>query len=384
VTERRRILLLITVYNGRAFVPRCILSALHLDHSDFDLDVLVLDDASPEPGWSDELRQFCEVSDVGYYCTPRNLGIPRNVSLGLLAAVEGDYTHVVISNSDVIYAQNSMAQLLACLESDPKIGSATAFSTNVSIYSMPNTDPDVHLSDQSVVDWLGATLAGLYGDTAIDIPAGISFSMMIPIDVVTAVGVMDPVFGRGYCEETDWSLRSHQTGYRIALAPGAFVYHQGGGSNRDAGLLEDGHTSVPAHERIIDMRYPLFRSGVDAFNASGTLDELHTNSQSEVVRQAGRQFGYDVHVGWLQRIPAADVVRVMVAPSGQQPAVTAFFRGFTATIAATDDGIAKAIRAFFGREPSGLDLFSYGPYEQELKSAFPRGARVKASYPERV
>ena len=134
---------------------------------------------------------------------------------------------------------------------------STAFSTNVSIYSMPNTDPDVHLSDQSVVDWLGATLAGLYGGTAIDIPAGISFSMIIPIDVVTAVGVMDPVFGRGYCEETDWSLRSHQTGYRIALAPGAFVYHQGGGSNRDAGLLEDGHTSVPAHERIIDNNHSL-------------------------------------------------------------------------------------------------------------------------------
>lgn len=386
MSERRSVLLLITVYNGRAFVPRCIDSARRLLHDDFDLDILVLDDASPEPGWSDELREFCEERGVGYYCTPRNLGIPRNVSLGLLSALEGGYSHVVISNSDVMYANNAMSQLLACVESDSTIGSATAFSTNISIYSMPNENPDLHLADHGVLDWLGAVLAGQYGDTAINIPAGISFSMMIPTDVVRQVGVMDPVFGRGYCEETDWSLRSRMNGYRIVLAPGAFVYHEGGGSNRDAGLLADGHVTVPAHERIVDLRYPLFRSEVEAFGASGILDELHTNSQKEAVREAGRQFGYVVHVGWLPRIEAPDIVRVMVAPSGDTPAVTATFKGFTTTIDA-EDGVADAIRSFFGREPSGLDLFSYGPYSQALQEAFPRlaaGASVRANYPERV
>lgn len=383
MTPQRRVLLLITVYNGRAFVPRCILSAKHLESTDFDLDILVLDDASPEPGWSEELREFCETQNVGYYCTPRNLGIPRNVSLGLMSAVAGGYSHVVISNSDVVYASNTMAQLLKCLDSDSTIGSATAFSTNVSIYSMPNTNPDAYLDDQGVVDWLGATLAGFYGETAIDIPAGISFSMMIPIEVVTAVGGMDPVFGRGYCEETDWSLRSLQAGYRIALAPGAFVYHEGGGSNRDAGLLEEGHTSVPAHERIIDMRYPLFRSAVESFQSAGILEELHDRSQEEVVRQAGRQFGYDVHVGWLPRIAATDIVRVMVSPDGDTPLVTATFKGFTTSIE-PEGGLGDSLRTFFGREPSGLDLFSYGPYSQEMQRAFPRVAVPHANYPERV
>ncbi len=40
-----------------------------------------------------------------YYCTPRNLGIPRNVSLGMLTAVKRGYDYVVISNSDVLYPE---------------------------------------------------------------------------------------------------------------------------------------------------------------------------------------------------------------------------------------------------------------------------------------
>jgi GT2 family glycosyltransferase len=379
-----RVLLLITVYNGRGFVGRCLESARRLSAEAFDLDVLVLDDASPEPGWSSDLESLCTASGFGYYCTPRNLGIPRNVSLGLAVALEGDYTHVVISNSDVIYAENSIAQLLECVTSDPKIGSATAYSTNVSIYSIPNSDPDTLIAEQPIVDWIGATLAGAYGSDAIDGPAGISFSMMIPVPVLREVGLMDPVFGRGYCEETDWSLRSKACGYRITIAPGAFVYHEGGGSNIAAGLLQPGQTSVPSNERVIDLRYPLFRAEVSSFLASGILDELHRNSQAEIVRQGGRQFGYVVRVGWLPRLAAADVATVMVDPSGSEPAIIAQFRGFSATIPAGNNASAS-IRGFFGTNPAGLDLLTAGPHSQDLRSEFPDlVGSASTSYPERV
>jgi GT2 family glycosyltransferase len=384
MNERFRVLVLITVYNGRDFVRRCIESALHLQANSFDLDVLVLDDASPDPGWSNELADFCETMGVGYYCTPRNLGIPRNVSLGLRAAVEGNYSHAVISNSDVIYASNAVEQLLACVESDPQIGSATACSNNVSIYSIPNANPDLFLANQDVVDWIGATLAGNFGDTAIDIPAGISFSMMIPTRVIEAVGTMDPVFGRGYCEETDWSLRSKALGYRIALAPSSFVYHQGGGSNHAAGVLQAGQTTVPSNERIIDLRYPLFRSDVAAFVASGVLDQLHVSSQKVILQQAGKQFGYVVHVGWLPQIPAPDIVRVMVDPGSDQPTISVSFRGFHDEVAPGSD-IAAAIRRYFGTEPLGLDLYTAGPGSQELRRAFPNCVRESlVTYPGRV
>ena len=384
MTPRYRVLLLITVFNGRDFVKRCINSALHLNTQGFELDVLVLDDASPEPGWSEELAAFCASVGVGYYCTPRNLGIPRNVNLGLSAALAGGYSHAVISNSDVVYASNALEQLLNCVESDASIGSVTAYSNNVSIYSIPNDDPDNFLSSQERVDWIGASLAGHYGNTRIDGPAGISFSMIIPTKVLQRVGLMDPVFGRGYCEETDWSLRSKALGYRIAVAPGAFVYHQGGGSNHDAGLLKVGQTTVPANERIIDLRYPLFRSDVASFMASGILDELHTSSTRTILQQAGRQFGYVIQVGWLARQTIADVVKIMVDPGGSRPAIEVEFMGFKDSID-PETNVAKAIRAYFGTEPIGLDLFSAGPHTQELRKAFKQNIHEPAfAYPEIV
>src|SRR2546428_11844684 len=91
MSERRRprLLLAVLVYNGRAFVPACLESVARLrDRSrTVDVDALVLDDASPEPGWSRELEWLCEHAGLDYYCPPRNLGIQRTIYLALLRSL---------------------------------------------------------------------------------------------------------------------------------------------------------------------------------------------------------------------------------------------------------------------------------------------------------
>ncbi len=206
--SRPRVLLALTVYNGGDVVEAALESVARLETTVADVDVLVLDDCSPEPGFSEQIEQHCERLGHQYYRSPRNLGIPRNVNLGLLAAMDGDYDYVIISNSDVIYSRCAVDQLVLTAQTDPRIGSVTSWSTNVSIYSIPNVAPNDHLSDQDTTDEVGEALRNHFGAAAIDIPAGISFAMLIPVPVLRVVGIMDPVFGRGYCEETDWSRRS--------------------------------------------------------------------------------------------------------------------------------------------------------------------------------
>jgi len=379
---RPRILHCITVYNGRAFVPAAIDSALRLDKSDADIDVLVLDDASPEPGWSEELSAFCRDRGVLYYRTPRNLGIPRNVTLGMLTALKRGYDYVVISNSDVLYPAGLMSAMLPVAR-QPGVGSVTAWSNNVSVYSLPNLDPNKYLKDQGVVDWLHATLHGHFGDAAMDIPAGISFCILIPIEVVKQVGVMDPCFGRGYCEETDWSLRSLAAGYRICLAPGTFVFHHGRGSNLDAGIVSPNATTVPGNEAIIDLRYPQFRQQVDAFIHSGVLIRAHEDAISHIVRSAAKQFGYSLEVGWNARAKGGeDEVRVCFSPDGYSSTAQVAFRGFRLDIPFDQADAGSSVRRYFEREPSAINVIDRGERSTQLDEAFPgQVSWAKRNYP---
>lgn len=379
-------LLAITAYNGREFFERTLESARHIDTAPADLDIAVFDDASPEPGFSGWLADLCAKHDVHYYRTPRNLGIVRNVNLGLLYARDQEYDFVIVSNSDVIYPANYLTGLLAVADSDETIGSVTAWSNNVSVYSLPNEKADELLTEQAVVDEVSGALSGHFGTAAVDVPAGISFSILIPRRVLLEVGLMDPVFGRGYCEETDWTLRSKAHGYRIALAPGVFVYHAGQGSTLAAGLLGEGETTVPANEAIIGLRYPLFRGQVQAFLNSSTLDELHLWGASVIIQTAAKKRGYRVDVGALPRAAAStDDVRVSLYADGAGSPV-ARYRGFSAPVLAAAETDLDAVIDFFGGlRPTEVILHEASSRRAALLRDR-EGARVvdRIAYPERV
>jgi GT2 family glycosyltransferase len=384
---RRRVLLAITAYNGRDFLERTLRSALRIDTSAADLEIVVFDDASPEEGFGEWLEGLCGALGVGYYRTPRNLGIVRNVNLGLLYGRDQEHDFVIISNSDVIYPENLLTGMIAVADSDETIGSVTAWSNNVSVYSLPNEAPERLLADQDTVDLVSRALNDHYGTGVVDVPAGISFCILIPRRVLLEVGLMDPVFGRGYCEETDWTLRSKARGYRIALAPGVFVYHAGQGSTLAAGLLSEGATTVPANEAILAMRYPLFRGQVEAFLNSSTLPELWLWGSSTILHTAARERGYRVDVGGLPRAGDADEeVRVTVDVTGVTGAPVARFRGFSAEIGHPELRGLDAVRAFFGgHEPTAVVLHDPGAARTELLRQA-RGTKIldQVAYPERV
>ena len=391
-TPRQRVLVAVLVYNGRDFVPRTLRSLAELKTATraHDVDVVVLDDASPEPGWSEELESLSRDLGLGYYCSPRNLGIPRNMNLGLLLAEDQGHDHVVILNSDVIVPGNMIDQMVAAAASAADIGTVTAWSNSSSIFSLPNESANDVLTDPAVVDAVSTELAEEFGDEVLDLPVGVGFCLMISRAVIAAVGVFDPVFGRGYCEEVDLCRRAVEAGFRNVLALGVFVFHMGSATTVDAGLLEPGEKTVHVNEDIIDQRHPGYRAELQAWVDDDRLAPSLTRALARLVSSRARSAGYVLEASWLRREPvdgADDRVRITVDPDGVGPLVEASVDGWRSVIPVDDGGILVGVSDFVGCAPDEVRIHDRGRVAERLAQlAGDAGVPVvvRHRYPERV
>jgi GT2 family glycosyltransferase len=362
-----RILVALLVYNGEPFVGPCLSSLARLDPGIHTADVLVLDDASPNPGWSDHCREMTTDFGFGYYRTPRNLGIPRNMNLGMLRAVEAGYDAVVLLNSDTIVPANLIPTLVRPLLDDASLSSTTAWSNNSSLYSIPNSQPDYLADNPEFIDWISKQVNEEFDGEAIPVPAGVGFCMMIPTRIIKEVGLMDPVFGRGYSEEVDWCLRSHTMGYTSALAPSCFVYHAGSGITKAEGLVGDGDRTVDAHQAIIDQRYPLYDSQIHALLDSGVIDDTRERASQRIITAAARERGYRLETSRLHQNPDdRDVVRFRIDPDGSAPVITSTFEGFDANFAVGEGGVLSTVQSIVGQPPQEIRIFDHGRAATEL------------------
>ncbi len=288
-----RTLIASLVYGGAAFVPACIESGALLARRD-DIDFLVLDDCTPDVAWSEELRDRCGDLGLGYYRSPRNIGIPRNMNLALRRGVSGGYDSVIIANSDVIFPSNLVDALKGVVEHHESVASVTAWSNHVSSFSLLNKDPVRNLAAPELVGRTSTLLEEHFGSRALEIPVGVGFCMLLPVPAIARVGLFDPIFGRGYCEEVDWCLRAASFGMRNMLAPSAFVYHIGNATTTAEGLLSAEHTSVREHDAIIDLRYPNYRRSLQEWADRGMLEQLQAEGARALVLAGAREHGYVV------------------------------------------------------------------------------------------
>jgi hypothetical protein len=294
---------------------------------------------------------------------------------------------VVILNSDVILPPNLADVLAGVAEANESVGSVTAWSNSCSVYSLPNADSYQYLRDPNVVEWVSEVLGGEFGLAGVDIPAAVGFCMLIPTAAIEEVGLFDPVFGRGYCEELDWCLRAQARGFRNLLAPNVFVYHQGSGSTREAGLLSAGETTIVAHEHIIDWRYPLFRQQVQAFLSSDIPSRMRGDGLRRIVACAARDLGYDVEAALpTDRPRVLNRVQVFIPDDGHVDRVIGRYIGFEAEFPLPPgQPILPVLEETFGRGPERIFLYGRGAVTRRLAAEAAQGGHGvhdRLGYPE--
>ena len=253
----------IPVYNAPEELERCLASVYSTVPG--DIEVVVIDDASPDPSTAEVLGRWRDIMPVSwkFHANQINRGFVATANLGM-RLTQND---VVLLNSDTEPTPGWLRGLQRCLLSDPLIATATPWTNNGEIASIPQfcqvnpVPPDA----SAVAAVIARTGKALYPE----LPTAVGFCMAIARRAIDRVGLFDEVvFGKGYGEENDFSMRAAQAGMRNVLCDDVYVVHLGGRSFGPTGLKPD----ESSMQRLLS-RHPDYLRQVQEFI---TADPLST------------------------------------------------------------------------------------------------------------
>jgi GT2 family glycosyltransferase/glycosyltransferase involved in cell wall biosynthesis len=232
------------------------------------VDVLAIDDASPEAALRGLLNERARAGAIILHRLRVNRGFPGAVNRGLAVAADKFPGHdIVLLNADTLVPEGALARLQAALYQAPDIGSVTPLSNEATIVSYPHPGGGNPPPDMAGTTSLNALAWRVNGAALTPVPTAVGFCMVIRHDCLAATGSLRAeVFAQGYGEENDWCRRAQALGYRHMAASGVFVAHCGGASFGAAGraLLE-------RNLALLDRLHPDYAAEIAAFQAADPL-----------------------------------------------------------------------------------------------------------------
>ena len=151
---RSRVSVVVPCYNYGHFLPDCVRSVL--DQDGVDVDVLIVDDASPDgsAAVAHELAATESTAQprVRVLAHPTNRGHIATYNEGL-AAVDGEY--VVLLSADDLLAPHSLVRSVALMQAHPEVGLVYGFSPAFGDTPPPARDRVTSWSVWSGEEWLG-------------------------------------------------------------------------------------------------------------------------------------------------------------------------------------------------------------------------------------
>ena len=249
--------IVVPVYRGEAETRAC-LESVFASSNRRPVEIVVIDDRSPEPAISAWLKELAGQGRITLIQHDENRGFVQSVNEGMALHRDRD---VVLLNSDTEVAPGWADRLMAHFANDPAIGTATPFSTNATICSYPRTLAANAMPPGETTQSLDAAFAAANAGRRVDIPTAVGFCMAISRRCLDRVGLFDVArYGTGYGEEVDFCMRAARKGFRNVLAGDVFVRHVGEVSFKDAGAERRQKAQA-----TVDALYPEFQQRLAEF-----------------------------------------------------------------------------------------------------------------------
>jgi len=245
--EERGLMIVIPVHADFAVTRACLKSVLETRPE--GVEVLVVDDATPEPGLARWLDRLAGRGAVTLWRHERAQGFPASVNLGMGEAEGRD---VILLNSDTLVPPGWCEALRAAAYSAADVGTVTPLSNRASILSYPALDRANPVPDLRMVRRMAALCVAENGGEVVEIPTANGFCMYIRGDCLAETGFMrEDVFAQGYGEENAFCMKARGLGWRHVAALGMYVGHVGSASFRAAGV----HL-MRRNQEILEALYP--------------------------------------------------------------------------------------------------------------------------------
>lgn len=202
-----------------------------------------------------------------YLKNRKNLGFVQTCNKGMKLAKND----VILLNSDTMISKNWIKKLLKIAYSKKNIASVTPLSNNATIFSFPKFNtPNKPTENPTNISNLLEKITPI---DYIKVPTMHGFCCFIKRQYLKKFGFFDEIFGKGYGEENDLSLRFQKNGLIDVVALNTYIIHYETKSFTTKKRL----ALINNHLQIINKRYPHYLKNVYTF-----LDKKPFNFLSEL------------------------------------------------------------------------------------------------------
>lgn len=224
--------------------------------------VVLIDDCSTDGEVWKYLEELSCSSKYKIIKNETNMGFVKTCNMGIKAST-GDI--VVLLNSDTIIPYGFEAKIKHCFQSDTNIAIASPVASNSGFFNIPCDELQFY-KIAKVVERIFCNKYPLFT------PEGFCFCCRR--QYLQNIGMLDEVYGKGYCEEDDLVMKAIIAGYKTVLINDLFVYHK-----RHASFTLFGKQKLFEHNRrIFEQRYENMQNAVrEKMNVRQLVDGITKN-----------------------------------------------------------------------------------------------------------
>jgi GT2 family glycosyltransferase len=314
---------IVPVYKGYVETMLCLYSVL-VAGSATDFELVVVDDASPEPALSEKLREMAACGLFTLLVNTENIGFVATVNRGMARHPGRD---VILLNSDTEVYDGWVDRLRAAALRNERTGTVTPLSNNATICSYPRFLHDNPFPLEITYAELDRMAAVVNAGIEVESPTAVGFCMYIRRECLVQTGLFDEAtFGKGYGEENDFCRRAARRGWGHVIAADVFVRHWGGTS-----FGGEKPSRMAAAERKLERLHPGYHSEIARFVKQDPLADVRAcldwarlrnlcRDRNVVVISHGRGGGTERRVREeVQRLTRDECGVFLLRPDASQP-----------------------------------------------------------------